>query len=156
METEGFEPSSKQATKKLSTCLVFAYFSTQSRPKTAYLELSFLSFELLPKPQQFYVNFYDASKLTAANQGFQETFSLHTLCARAWTYYNSVIKQLKRNYFRRLYFEIDFNEYYFIARHAYNLIDLAVKTSRPQIFKEQVRKCSYIFKISKLANSYIS
>ena len=48
-----------------------------------------------------------------------------------------IIKQLKRSYSRRLNFEIDFYEYYFIARHAYISIDLAVKTSRPHIFKEQ-------------------
>ncbi len=39
--------------------------------------------------------------------------------------------QLKRSYSRRLIVEIEFYEYYFIARHAYILIDLAVKTSRP-------------------------
>jgi hypothetical protein len=44
--------------------------------------------------------------------------------------------QLKRSYSRRLKVEIEFYEYYFIARHAYSLTDLAVKTSRPQYFKE--------------------
>jgi len=39
--------------------------------------------------------------------------------------------QLKRSYSRRLKVEIDFYEYYFIARHAYSSIGLAVKTSRP-------------------------
>ena len=39
--------------------------------------------------------------------------------------------QLKRSYSRRLKFEIEFYEYYFIARHATMLTDLAVKTSRP-------------------------
>jgi len=39
--------------------------------------------------------------------------------------------QLKRSYSRRLKVEIEFYEYYFIARHAYILTDLAVKTSRP-------------------------
>lgn len=34
VESEGFEPSSKQAIQKLSTRLVFAYFSMHSRPKT--------------------------------------------------------------------------------------------------------------------------
>ena len=42
--------------------------------------------------------------------------------------------QLKRSYSRRLKFEIEFYEYYFIARHAYSSIDLAVKTSRPHIY----------------------
>ena len=40
--------------------------------------------------------------------------------------------QLKRSYSRRLKVEIEFYEYYFIARHAYILTDLAVKTSRPR------------------------
>ncbi len=44
--------------------------------------------------------------------------------------------QLKRSYSRRLKFEIEFYECYFIARHAYISTDLAVKTSRPQNFKE--------------------
>ncbi len=43
--------------------------------------------------------------------------------------------QLKRSYSRRLRVEIEFYEYYFIARHAYILTDLAVKTSRPQKFQ---------------------
>ena len=34
VESEGFEPSSKQATQLLSTRLVFAWLSMQSRPKT--------------------------------------------------------------------------------------------------------------------------
>ena len=45
--------------------------------------------------------------------------------------------QLKRSYSRRLKVEIEFYEYYFIARHAYILTDLAVKTSRPQNFNDQ-------------------
>ena len=44
--------------------------------------------------------------------------------------------QLKRSYSRRLKFEIEFYEYYFIARHAYIVTDLAVKTSRPQYFND--------------------
>ncbi len=34
VESEGFEPSSKQATQLLSTRLVFTWLSMQSRPKT--------------------------------------------------------------------------------------------------------------------------
>ena len=34
VESEGFEPSSKQVIQKLSTRLVFACFSMHSRPKT--------------------------------------------------------------------------------------------------------------------------
>ena len=47
-----------------------------------------------------------------------------------------IIKQLKRNYFRRLKDEIAFYENNFITRHASSLIDLAVKTSRPQYVKD--------------------
>ena len=39
VESEGFEPSSKQAIQKLSTRLVFACFSMQSRPKTTNFTL---------------------------------------------------------------------------------------------------------------------
>ncbi len=37
-------------------------------------------------------------------------------------------------------FEIDFYEYYFMARHAYILTDLAVKTSHPHILKNVTRQ----------------
>ncbi len=40
--------------------------------------------------------------------------------------------QLKRSYSRRLKFEIEIYECYFITRHAYSPIGLAVKTSRPR------------------------
>ncbi len=49
VEPEGFEPSSKQAITRLSTCLVLVQFSTHDRPKTAYRTLSFLSFTTLSK-----------------------------------------------------------------------------------------------------------
>ncbi len=39
--------------------------------------------------------------------------------------------QLKRSYSRRLKVEIEIYECYFITRHAYSPIGLAVKTSRP-------------------------
>lgn len=39
VESEGFEPSSKQAIKKLSSRLVFVLFSMQDRPKTTNLTL---------------------------------------------------------------------------------------------------------------------
>ena len=44
--------------------------------------------------------------------------------------------QLKRSYSRRLKFEIIIYEYNFITRRAYKSIKLAVKTSRPQYFKD--------------------
>ena len=44
VEPEGFEPSSKQATTMLSTCLVSVWFSTYDRPETAYRMLSFCCF----------------------------------------------------------------------------------------------------------------
>ena len=34
VELEGFEPSSKRGTNKVSTCLVLTWFSTQGRLKT--------------------------------------------------------------------------------------------------------------------------
>ncbi len=47
--------------------------------------------------------------------------------------------------------EIEINECYFITRHASMLIDLAVKTSRPQNFKEQILyKSANLVKISEL------
>ncbi len=51
VEMEGLEPSSKQATWVLSTCLVFIWFSSGSRLKTIYFQLSFSNFERLPKLQ---------------------------------------------------------------------------------------------------------
>jgi len=74
--------------------------------------------------------------MSAVDNGYHETFSLSTL----WNEANLTIiqiMQLKRSYFRRLKIKIDFYAYYFIARHAYYSLWLAVKTNRPQIFKEQ-------------------
>jgi len=52
VEPGRIELPSKQATSKLSTCLVFIRFSMHDRPKTAYRTLIFLSFsagiEVLP------------------------------------------------------------------------------------------------------------
>ena len=39
VELEGFEPSSKRGTNKLSTCLVLTWFSTTGRIKTTNLKL---------------------------------------------------------------------------------------------------------------------
>ena len=50
VESEGIEPSSKQATKVLSTRLVFNLLSEVNWLKTAYLNLSFLNFKILSKP----------------------------------------------------------------------------------------------------------
>ena len=44
VEMEGLEPSSKQATQLLSTCLVFTLFSSWSRLKTTYFKPSFVEF----------------------------------------------------------------------------------------------------------------
>lgn len=44
VELAGFEPASKQATYVLSTCLVYFWFSIESREQTPYSQLSSLSF----------------------------------------------------------------------------------------------------------------
>ena len=110
METPRIELGSKQAAKRLSTYLVSIWFSTCSWLKTIHYKLIFLNFKTQSKYLSFYLYFYDASKLNAVNQRFQETFSLRILCAEAWSYYNSDIKQLKRSYFRRLNVWNKFNE----------------------------------------------
>ncbi len=79
VEPEGFEPSSKQATTRLSTCLVRVQFSMHDRPRTAYRTLSFLSLGSLPKPQKSGVDFYGAPKKVAVNKGYQGTFSFPAL-----------------------------------------------------------------------------
>ena len=55
--------------------------------------------------------------MIAVDNGYHETFSFSTL----WNEANLTviqIMQLKRIYFRRLKFKIDYNAYYFNARHA--------------------------------------
>ncbi len=47
VELEGFEPSSKQAIHKLSTCLFCYWFSTGSREQTPNFRLIFLGFRAL-------------------------------------------------------------------------------------------------------------
>ena len=50
VETPGIEPGSKQATARLSTCLVFNWFSMYCRLKTGYTTLIFFSFGKIAKP----------------------------------------------------------------------------------------------------------
>jgi len=50
VETPGIEPGSKQATARLSTCLVFNWFSICYRLKTGYNKLIFFSFGKISKP----------------------------------------------------------------------------------------------------------
>lgn len=47
VELEGFEPSSKQATHKISTCLFCNWFSTVNRAQTPNLRLIFYNFRAL-------------------------------------------------------------------------------------------------------------
>ena len=47
VELEGFEPSSKQATHKISTCLFCNWFSIVNRAQTPNLRLIFFSFRAL-------------------------------------------------------------------------------------------------------------
>lgn len=79
VEPEGFEPSSKQAITRLSTCLVQVQFSMHDRPRTAYRTLSFFSLGFLSKPQKSGVDFYGAPKKVAVNKGYQGTFSFPAL-----------------------------------------------------------------------------
>ena len=137
VETPRIELGSKQAAKRLSTYLVFAWFSASSWSKTTYYKLSFFDFKTQSKRLDFYLYFYDASWQNAVNQRFLETFSSRIWCAKARSYYNSDIKQLKRSYFRRLIVWNKFYKNHFSPWYAYIFTDLAVKTSRPHNVIEQ-------------------
>ncbi len=100
------------------------------------LHITYLfSFKTASKRYNFYVNIYDASKRTPLTKAFKR----HSAFLPSRTRLNLTkiqIMQLKRSYSRRLKFEIIIYEYNFITRRAYKSIKLAVKTSRPQYFKD--------------------
>ena len=78
VESEGFEPSSKQAIIKLSTSLVDDWFSELSRPSTAYLKLSFLNLGRPQKRWESLPNFDGAFRKQTARQGLlQDILSLY-------------------------------------------------------------------------------
>ncbi len=82
VESEGIEPSSKQATHRLSTCLVCVCFSTLNCPQTGDSKLSFSNFGINPKPIDTYTYFYEAPEPNAVSQGFRGTSCLPTLSER--------------------------------------------------------------------------
>ncbi len=79
VESERIELSSKQVTKGLSTRLVFSYFFDAKLAKDSLLYTYLFNLKRASKHYPILVNFYDASKKNATNQGFLETFSLPTL-----------------------------------------------------------------------------
>ena len=107
VESPRIELGSKQAINRLSTRLVFSWFSIICWLKTLYILLIFFSFKTVSKRYNFYVNIYDASKRTPLTKAFKRHLALLPSRTRLdLTIFQ--IKQLKRSYSRRLKFDIAF------------------------------------------------
>lgn len=133
VESEGSNPRPN----KQSNCFLHAQFSlifhrvAGRKPPTT--RLASLEFKTAPKLFGFYVDFYGASNRDAVNKGFPETSRLPTWWELGQYPTIIQIRQQERSYSRHLKMVKQiFTSISFLARHAYNSIRLAVKTSRPQ------------------------
>lgn len=135
MELEGFEPSSKQATRKLSTCLFCVWFSIVNRAQTPNLRLIFFSFRVLAEVSKPYFRIAIPRNQTSRNRtsaGYLASLlyfgkTLNPTVIRIKLQEQTLGRQLKlcsKGLKRSRYGSL----------HAYLPIDLAVETSQPQFF----------------------
>ena len=133
MELEGFEPSSKQATRKLSTCLFCVWFSIVNRAQTPNLRLIFFSFRVLAEVSKTLFPHCYASKSNAAELSICETSCLHTIIGRTLNPTKLQIKQQDQTIGRQLKLcSKGLKRSRYGSLHAYLPIGLAVETSQPQ------------------------
>ena len=131
---EGFEPSSKQAIHKISTCLFYCWFSCLSREQTPNLNLSFWSFRVLVKaPKTLFLHYY-ISESNAAEQSICETSCFLTIFGKALESYFIRIKLQERTL--RCQLKVcskGLKRSHYGSLHAYLPIGLAVETSQPHV-----------------------
>lgn len=134
VELEGFEPSSKQAIHKISTCLFYYWFSCPSREQTPNLNLSFWSFRVLVKaPKTLFLHYY-ISESNAAEQSICETSCFLTIFGKALESYFIRIKLQERTL--RCQLKVcskGLKRSRYGSLHAYLPTDLAVETSQPHV-----------------------
>ena len=140
MELEGFEPSSKQAIHKISTCLFRYWFSSLSREQTPNLNLSFWIFRVLVKaPKTLFLHYY-ISESNAAKQSICETSCFLTIFGKALD--PTVIRIKLQERTLRCQLKVcskGFKRSRYGSLHAYLPIDLAVETSQPQFLNKTTK-----------------
>ena len=133
VELEGFEPSSKQAIHKISTCLFRYWFSSSGRGQTPNLNLIFWDFRILVEvPKTLFLHCY-APESNAAEQSVCETSCFLTIFGKALDPTKLRIKLQERTL--RCQLKVcskGFKRSRYGSLHAYLPIDLAVETSQPQ------------------------
>ena len=133
MELEGFEPSSKQATHKTSTCLFCYWFSNKSREQTPNFYLIFWSFRFWAKASQNLFPHCYTPEPDVAKQNFCGISYLLTIFGRALKSYFIQIKLQEQTLGRQLKFcDKGLKRSRHGSLHAALPIDLAVETSQPQ------------------------
>ena len=136
MELEGFEPSSKQATRKLSTCLFCVWFSIVNRAQTPNLRLIFFSFRALAEVSKTLFPHCYTPESDVAKQNFCGISYLLTIFGRALNPTVIRIKLQEQTLGRQLKFcDKGLKRSRHGSLHAYLPIDLAVETSQPQFCK---------------------
>ena len=135
VELEGFEPSSKQATRKLSTCLFCVWFSIVNRAQTPNLQLNFFGFRSRTEVfRDLFLHCY-ASESNAAERSICETSCLLTIFGRTLNPTKLQIKQQEQTLGRQLKLcSKGLKRSRYGSLHAYLPIGLAVETSQPQFF----------------------
>jgi len=133
VELEGFEPSSKQAIHKISTCLFCYWFSTESREQTPNFQLIFLGFRVLAEASKTLFPHSYISEPNAAEQSICEISCFLTkIFGKTLDLLYFDIKLQERTLRCQLKFcSKGFKRSRYGSLHAYLSIGLAVETSQP-------------------------
>ena len=134
VELEGFEPSSKQAIHKISTCLFYYWFSTGGREQTPNFQLIYWGFRVLAEASKTLFLHYYISESNAAEQSICETSCFLTIFGKALESYFIRIKLQERTL--RCQLKVcskGLKRSHYGSLHAYLPIDLAVETSQPHV-----------------------
>ena len=133
MELEGFEPSSKQATHKISTCLFCIWFSTVNRAQTPNLRLIFYNFRALAEASKTLFPHCYTPESDVAKQNFCGISCFLTIFGKALDPTKLRIKLQEQTLGRQLKLcGKGLKRSHHGSLHAYLPIDLAVETSQPQ------------------------
>lgn len=132
MELEGFEPSSKQAIHKISTCLFYHWFSTEGRGQTPNFQLIFYNFRILAEASKILFLHSYISGSNAAEQSICEISCFLTIFRKTLDLLYFDIKLQERTLRCQLKFcSKGLKRSRHGSLHAYLPIGLAVETSQP-------------------------
>ena len=140
MELEGFEPSSNQATHKISTCLFCFWFSTGDREQTPNHRLNFCGFRFrIEVFRNLFLHCY-APESNAAEQSVCETSCFLTVLRESAN--PTVIQIMLQERTLRCQLKVcskGLKRSRYGSLHAYLSIDLAVETSQPHLFGKSAK-----------------